>query len=360
MEIILTGAPEIVLQNPYSLHNYFAWPSLTRLKNGKIALGCSGFRLAHVCPFGKTVISFSEDEGNTFTLPMPVIDTVLDDRDGGLCPFGTSGLMVTSFNNTVAFQRNHPYYNAYSGAYLDRVTEKMQDEVLGATFRVSFDNGTTFGPLYKSPITSPHGPLELQDGRILWVGRTYTSADRVEAVDEIRAYTVNPSDGSMEFVGKIDNVDDGKGRLLSCEPDTLQLPDGRLICHIRLQRKNPKVFTLYQSESSDLGKTWTAPHPVLEENEGAPAHLMLHSSGVLVCVYSHRQTPCGIRMIFSEDMGKTWSAPHTLFSGGEGTTWDLGYPATVECEDGNLLTVFYAHPSKEEPAVIYKQKWSFR
>ncbi len=360
MEIQLQDAPEIILQNPRSLHNYFAWPSAARLKNGKIAVGCSGFRLAHVCPFGKAVLTLSEDDGKTFSPPMAVIDTVLDDRDAGLCPFGTTGLIVTSFNNSVEFQRNHPYYNPYSGAYLDKVTAEMQDAVLGTTFRVSFDNGVTFGPLCRSPITSPHGPLELQDGRILWVGRTYTSADRVEEVDEIRAYLLNPADGSMEFIGKIANIYDGQGRLLSCEPDTLQLPDGRLICHIRVQRKDPKVFTLYQSESADFGKTWTVPRQIIDTNEGAPAHLLLHSSGVLMSVYGHRQNPCGIRVIFSEDMGKTWSQPHVLYDNGDVLTWDLGYPATVECADGSLLTVFYAHETKEKPAVIFKQKWSFR
>ena len=30
---------------------------------------------------------------------MPVVDTVMDDRDGGITPFGESGVVVTSFNN---------------------------------------------------------------------------------------------------------------------------------------------------------------------------------------------------------------------------------------------------------------------
>ena len=64
----------------------------------------SGFRLRHLCPFGKAVIAYSEDAGETYTQPAPVIDTVLDDRDSGIVPFGEKQVIVTSFNNTVEDQ----------------------------------------------------------------------------------------------------------------------------------------------------------------------------------------------------------------------------------------------------------------
>ena len=40
-------------------------------------------------------------------------------------------------------------------------------------------------------------------------------------------------------------------------------------------------------------------------------------------------------------------------------TADLGYPSTVELDDGSLLTVFYAHEGERDatPAVIMQQKW---
>ena len=117
MKIKTYGEAQVIMSNPNGKHNYFGWPTATRLQNGKIAVVASGFRLRHVCPFGKTVISYSEDEGKTYTLPAPVIDTVLDDRDGGIMTFGKSGVIVTSFNNAVEFQRKiageEPYRNAY-------------------------------------------------------------------------------------------------------------------------------------------------------------------------------------------------------------------------------------------------------
>ena len=99
MKIQKIGEPKIIISNPDSYHNYFAWPTVSRLQNGKIAVVASGFRLAHVCPFGKAVISYSENEGESSTVPAPIIDTPLDDRDAGILAFGESNVIVTSFNN---------------------------------------------------------------------------------------------------------------------------------------------------------------------------------------------------------------------------------------------------------------------
>ena len=82
---------------------------------------------------------------------------------------------------------------------------------------------------------------------------------------------------------------------------------------------------------------------------------MKHSSGVLVAAYGYREAPYGVKVMFSSDRGETWDVGHDLYV--NGISLDLGYPSTVELSDRSLLTVFYAHPSKDEPAVIMQQKW---
>ncbi len=362
MKVNLIGKAETILSNPMSQHNYFAWSTLTRLKNGKIAVGSSGFRLRHICPFGKSVIAISEDEGQTYTAPMPIIDTVLDDRDAGLCPFGDSGLIVTSFNNTVKFQKRCNSDSPYSLAYLDRITPEQERAALGAVFRISFDNGVTFGDIYKSPITSPHGPIELSDGRILWVGRTFSGDDAEVSLDEIRVYILNPNDGSMEHIGTIEDIYRNGKKPVNCEPYMTELTDGRLICHIRVDAWNSdgtlNAFTLYQSESFDKGKTWTAPHQIIGDLDGAPSHILLHSSGVLICTYGCRHGEVfGIRAIFSTDNGESWSESQVIYN--NDVSSDLGYPSSVELSDGSILTAFYAHKEQNQAAVIMQQKWSF-
>lgn len=186
MEIQPIGTPKIVMENPNSLHNYFGWPSVAKLQNGKIAIGASGFRLEHVCPFGKGVIAYSEDEGETYTAPSPVIDTVLDDRDVGIVAFGEKGVIFTSFNNTVAIQREWaaapqrrsggqgPLYH-YTLAYLDAVSPDAEKEALGSTFRVSQDGGRTWETdrvlcqgFPDSDLGYP-ATIELSDGSLLTV-----------------------------------------------------------------------------------------------------------------------------------------------------------------------------------------------
>ena len=369
MKIERIGEPRVIMENPRSIHNYFAWPTIARLKDGRLAAAASGYRLTHVCPFGKAVISFSEDEGETWTLPTPVIDTVLDDRDAGLCPFGENGLILTSFNDPTAGQlryletRKYETWNIpYCREYLNMISPEEEDRVLGSEFRVSFDGGRTFGPIHRSPVTSPHGPIELTDGSILWVGRTHHASRWDDGEEGVRAYRMFP-DGRAEYLGHIPDLRDDAGNKLGefHEPYAYELQDGTIICHLRIE----PMFTTYQSESHDGGRTWTPVHALLGEQGGAPAHIMEHSSGVLLSAYGFRQAPTGgIRVMFSTDGGKTWDKDNILYKNSFNHT-DLGYPVTVELGDGSLLTVFYAHVDDgkvyddpgDGPAVILQQRW---
>ena len=148
-----------------------------------------------------------------------------------------------------------------------------------------------------------------------------------------------------------------------------------------------KAFTTYQCESYDGGKSFTKPHAILPVKGGAPSHLMLHSSGMLISTYSYRMSPYGIRAMFSRDGGESWDVGNQIFVNGMskgadgspiiadpqheddfdplniGADYDLGYPASVELEDGSILTVFYAHekggPRSASPAVIRQIVWRF-
>lgn len=349
MNIELIGKPKTVISNPDSKHGYFAWPTVTRLQNGNIAVVASGFRVEHVCPFGKAVISYSTDNGETYTLPAPVIDTPLDDRDGGICTFGKSGVIVTSFNNTADMQREYNKEDVYVQSYINTITKEDEEKYLGATFRISRDCGITFGPIMRSPVTSPHGPTELKDGIVLWAGNNF---DRVDEGIEIRK--LNTDSGEAELVGKIEPI---CHEIILCEPHMIELPDGRLICQIRGESRDgsDSVFTVYQSISEDKGKTWTAPERLLDKTGGAPPHLIMLSSGILLSTYSRRKQPYGIMAMVSLDCGKTWHTDLRLF---ESTgSDDLGYPSTIELDDGTLLTVFYATEKDGTPCRILQQKW---
>ena len=347
MNIRLIEDMKIIMSNPDGDHGYFGWPTVVRLQNGDILVGASGYRVEHRCPFGKAVLVRSSDNGETYSEPVAVIDTVLDDRDVGLTVFGDSGLIVTSFTNPNEFQRENMPQTQECFDCVNAVTPEEEAKVVGVTMKISNDMGRTFGKLYRPPISSPHGPTVLNDGTILWVGR------KLGSHNGLQVYRVNPENGETEYVSSIDVSP--FDHLNFYEPHAVQLADGRIICHMRVENAEETIFTLYQTVSFDNGKTWSAVRQILKDNSGAPSHLFVHSSGVLISAFSRRTMPCGIRLVMSEDMGETWSEEFSLYENHE--TDDLGYPATTELPDGTLLTVFYARDNEEVPAVIRQQKW---
>ncbi len=353
MKIELIGKPKTIISNPNSRHGYFAWPTAKLLQNGKIAVGASGFRFEHICPFGKAVISYSSDGGETYTLPAPVIDTPLDDRDAGICTFGESGVIFTTFNNSADMQREHNKDNAYIQSYIDTITKEDEEKYLGSLFRISSDCGITFGEILHSPVTCPHGPTCLRDGTVLWAG---TRFDDIFAGIEV--HRLDTESGETELIGKIASSD--KNVVLN-EPHLIELPSGRLLCHIRGENTElfsdgeETLFTVFQSVSDDGGKTWSAPEMLLDKTGGAPPHLILLKSGVLLSTYGRRKQPYGIMAMISLDGGENWQKDLRLYE--NTASDDIGYPSTVELPDGTLLTVFYAKENEENPCVIMQQKW---
>jgi len=52
---------------PNDRFGYFGWPSVARMDDGTLIAGASGLRYRHVCPWGKTVLFFSKDDGKTWS-----------------------------------------------------------------------------------------------------------------------------------------------------------------------------------------------------------------------------------------------------------------------------------------------------
>ena len=360
----LKAEDSIVCQNNDSLFNYYGWPSVGRLPDGTLAMVASGHRLGHICPFGKAMICYSRDEGETWSGQSVVIDTPLDDRDAGISVFGNGDVIVTSFNNSAAAQRNYFKRRDKSdinlpliGSYLD-ILEKdpeIEKKYLGSTFKISKNGGYTFGEFRRSPVTSPHGPVIMPDGNLLYVGNRYDGQTAESNAEEyfIDCYKLS-SQCEFEYLSTIEAVqpEPGKSKCENCEPHAVVLPDGKIIVHIRMDGGG--FFTIYQSESRDGGKTFTKPHPIGLEH-GSPPHLTLHSSGVLISSYGYRREPYGQRVMFSRDGGQNWNADYILRA--DGNDGDLGYPATVELKNGSLLTVYYQAEKGRSNCIIMQSIW---
>lgn len=92
--------------------------------------------------------------------------------------------------------------------------------------------------------------------------------------------------------------------------------------------------------SKDDGRTWEI-ESELTESRKHPAHLLQLSDGRFLLTYGTRiKGQYGVAVKISSDKGHNWSEEKILFA--QERPSDIGYPATVELEDGNLVTVYYA------------------
>ncbi len=358
MKRLQTEEKRVLIANDSSPFSYFAWPTIARLPDGTLAIAASGLRMGHHCPFGKATISYSRDEGKTWTPPAIMMDTPLDDRDCGLMTFGEGRVLFATFNCALdAAKRINASLRERSltpkeqaecdlfDAYI-RYAEQLDPELLrpGSFYRISDDGGYTFGPLRRMPVSAPHGPCRLNDGGVLYVGSRLDRTGTDEPM--IECWTLDEND-EPRYLSSIENVKTEYGVMHSCEPHAIQLPDGKIIVLIRMESDGRHYcFNLYQSVSTDGGKTFSFPEQVTPPRGGAPAYLMMHSNGTLVCTYGYRVAPYGIRAMFSRDGGVTWDTDYILDD--TGFNEDLGYPSAVELPDGSLLTVYYESVEPEK------------
>jgi sialidase-1 len=342
----------VVSQQPAMYHG---WPTLARRKNGQLLLVCSGGREAHVCPFGRVELMTSDDGGKSWTYPRVLIDGPIDDRDAGILETAKGTLLVTTFTSLayepiLAKAEKDGNWDtdrlARWQAANNRLSAERRKEDLGVWMIRSTDEGITWSPRYDCLVDSPHGPIQLADGRLLYAGKDlWRQGERV-------GFCESTDDGqTWRWLSQIP-VRDGDSHTEYHELHAVETEDGRIVCHVRNHNKANAGETL-QCESSDGGKTWSKPQSI--GVWGLPSHLMRLKDNRLLMTYGHRRKPLGNQARLSTDHGRNWSEPIEL--SGDGITGDLGYPSTVELDDGTLVTVWYEVMKDSPRAVLRQARW---
>ena len=220
----------------------------------------------------------------------------------------------------------------------------------GSYLRISEDSGYTWGEAIKVPVSSPHGPIKLNDGRVLYVGKEFHS--ELPYKGEILACVSNDGGESWELLSRIPTPEGCTVRNVH-EPYATELPDGRIFVSIRAQGEEvAHKFTVYTCFSDDGGRSWSEPKCL--GISGSPPHTLLLSTGELVLTYGRREAPLGIRAIVSCDGGESFGEEIILSDAAHG---DLGYPSTVELTDGSLYTVYYQKFPDDGVCHIMYTKW---
>lgn len=337
---------------------YCGWPTLTRLASGRLQVVWSGGREAHVCPFGRVETMHSDDGGQSWTWPRVLLDTALDDRDAGILETSRGTLLVTTFTSlayepALADAEKHGRWDSQRlarwQAARDRLTGEQRKQQLGTWMIRSVDGGNSWSPQYDCLVNSPHGPIQLADGRLLYAGKELWAGENRIGVCES-----NDDGQTWNWLAAIPTRG-GDQHQDYHELHAVECASGRLVAHIRNHNSAHRGETL-QSESSDGGATWSEPHSI--GVWGLPSHLLRLKDGRLLMSYGYRRPPFGNQARLSSDEGMTWSDPLTISA--DGHSGDLGYPSTVQLNDQTLVTVWYELRKGSSHAALRQATWELK
>ena len=143
----------------------------------------------------------------------------------------------------------------------------------------------------------------------------------------------------------------------------MNLKDGRVLyAGKNLWRKEEKTW-IGVCESKDDGQSWKRLGQITTRKGDDPKnyhelHAVEATNGTLIAHIRNHNPKNNRETLQSEsrDGGKTWSEPFIV--SGDGAGGDLGYPSTVQLNDGSLVTVWYEKLAKSSFAVLRQAQWT--
>ena len=337
-----------------------------RDENGVLYAVASGMRMQQIDPFGTLCMYVSRDGGAKWSPSVVIRESYTDDRDPAILYLGDGKLMVTWITLPATLYMGSMYQSIKNATdrntagpvmgmlasypYLPR--EQMEG---GSYYMISDDYGVTWSEPCKMPIVSPFGPMLCANGALLWMGEECFSGD-AELKGHLAVYLSVDKGQNWEQVSILPLAEE---QILS-DPCIVELPNNRLFAtvhaHAGSTNEDGKVVyhghTLYTTYSDDYGKTWSDWRCL--HVSGAPGHLLLHSTGALICTYDRWVAPATLQALVSYDNGFSWEEEYLL---AERADTQHGTPVTVEMEDGSLLTVFKAKCDGDNYSSVLAATW---
>ncbi len=314
-----------------ALQGYF--PVLTKIGPNSLAV-IYRTGAPHVGITGTLAVSTSKDGGKSWTAPVEIASRGNDNRNPAL-GFTPDKLLICAYWKAGL----HNYEEIINGMGPEWVGDNdrssaRQRKIPAMFITTSPDYGQTWTEphVYTSKLltlASPYGRIiTLPDGTLLMgvYGRLRQNEDDVRNISILlRSQDGGKTWGEETLVAKKYN-----------ETSFVLLPNGRLLAACRSDIKNNVAITF----SDDMGFTWNKPQDITGFGE-YPADLTLLKSGRVLLSFGRRVSPMGCGLLFSDDNGLTWNKNKEILLAGDGGGWDLGYPSTVQIEDGTIITVLY-------------------
>ncbi|MFO7324517.1 MAG: sialidase family protein [Pseudomonadota bacterium] len=325
-------------------------------------------RLAHIglvrSAGGRRAVTIrSEDRGRTWRVVdadprRPNNDVMaprpgIDGRPGGLpevapVDFTDRNVLVSNFNHQ--YLREDPQLTGYL-AWLDGLIEAPERRVF---WRVSKDGGASWSRSAMLPLDGLYSLSAVEsctvrpDGEcLLFLSGVASRGDRSRPL----VYRSVGGGSDFHFLSFIVPREDPlAGGTVQMYPRGLVLPDGRLLCTLRIDRDWAGDMWTHLYASDDGGRTWSFLSRV--NDFGAPAAPLLLSDGRLVMVYANRLQP-SVRAVVSEDGGRSFG-PELLVRD-DGGSWDVGYPRAWEAAPG-VVGVLYYWNTRDDPIQVHTDR----
>jgi sialidase-1 len=314
-----------------------AYPVIARLANGRL-LCVFAVETAEKPPKMKIAFNFSDDGGKNWSAPVVLFDHAkIEDADPNLL---VDGNRVLAFSTTIPV----PGTIDHSLIYMRESTDGIH-----------WDEEVLLKTPHRYIAGKIHQGHRLSDGTLVigYAWDTWAEQGMPPA-----------SEGEMDIKsGLLRSTDDGKtwtagGDLYALlpktsphsvsgldEPATVVLADGRIMTLLRASGTK-----LYQSWSSDGGKSWETPQPSALTAHNSPAALWkLDGPGDVLVAWDN--SPTGrtpLATALSSDGGKTWSEPKVIVD--TKSSNQVSYPSVVQAQDGTMIIVWQQqlHEGKRE------------
>jgi len=308
------------------------FPVAQRLKDHRIAVVLRG-GAGHLGIKGRLDMVFSADEGQTWSKPVVVNDSPVDDRNPAFGQAANGDLVV-------GFWRTATYVD--DGRYNPKLDKPRNTWVTRST-----DGGKTWSKASQLDVTdigwgSPYGKmLTLPDGAMLMAiyGGPVQPDGKTITKREDHSYVYRSSDHGKTWCRHGECSDE----MQLNETSLLLLPSGKLLAAMRA-----RAGGIWLGESSDGGKAWSEPMRIIPANVH-PADLALLPDGRVLMTTGYRVGPFGVRGVISDAKGAfDWNDRFLLVNDGIGG--DCGYPSNVILKDGRVLTLYYANGVKDNRA----------
>ena len=304
-----------------------AIPCVTATPGGNLIAAWTAFR-AEANPKLRVVASVSRDLGRSWSPPVTLIDNPgKTDADPSLIVDGrrilvlsttlpvpgkiirTEVWMTASEDEGRTWSKpilaTHPHVYAEGKVH---VGHKLKDGRLavGYAWEIFCEKGMS--PATEGEMDNRSGLMFSSDG-----GRNWTAGGDIYA----RPPKISPH--------SVDGMD---------EPATVVLENGEIFALLRTGTDH-----LWESRTTDSGKTWSTPVPSPLTGNNAPAALwrLRGTNDVLVAWDNSPRNRWPLSVALSRDGCRTWSQPKIL---ADGNGHQVSYPSVTQARDGSIVVVW--------------------